>query len=104
MTQLSGHTLAFIGEGNGLNDRCAASAPDVVEGLTGRRRQRDASAMRTVCLRLAPKLTREEGRKLEARAAADLRPVANYVSYLIVQDLRDCKPSAEFGQIGGRFN
>ena len=56
--------------------------------------------MRTVRLRLAPKLTREEARKLEARAAADLRPVANYVAYLIVQDLRDCKPSAEFGQIG----
>ncbi len=56
--------------------------------------------MRTVRLRLAPKLTREEARKLEARAAVDLRPVANYVSYPIVQDLRDCKPLAEFGQIG----
>ncbi len=36
---------------------------------------------------MAPKLTREETRKLEARAAADLRPVANYVAYLIAQDL-----------------
>ncbi len=39
-------------------------------------------------LRLSPQLTREEARKLEARAAADLRPVANYVTYLIAQDLR----------------
>ncbi len=44
--------------------------------------------MRTVRLRLAPKLTREETRKLEARVAADLRPAANYVAYLIVQDLK----------------
>jgi hypothetical protein len=49
--------------------------------------------MRTVRLRLAPKLTREETRKLEARAAADLRPAANYVAYLIVQDLRDKRRS-----------
>ena len=56
--------------------------------MPGRRRQRDRSAMRTVRLRLAPKLTREETRKLESRAAADLRPVANYVAYLITQDLR----------------
>ncbi len=33
MTQLAGHTLAFIGEGNGLNDRCAVSAPVVAEDL-----------------------------------------------------------------------
>ena len=39
-------------------------------------------------LRLAPKLTRDETRKLEARAAADLRPVPNYVAYLITQDLQ----------------
>ena len=34
-----------------------------------RRRQRDSSGMRTTRLRLEPKLTREEIRKLEARAA-----------------------------------
>ena len=56
--------------------------------MPGRRRKRDPTALRTVRLRLAPKLTREETRKLEARAAADLRPVANYVAYLIAQDLR----------------
>ena len=39
-------------------------------------------------LRLEPRLTREEARKLEERAAADLRPVANYVNYLIGQDLK----------------
>ena len=39
-------------------------------------------------LRIAPQLTREEARKLELQAAADLRPVANYVAYLIAQDLR----------------
>ena len=44
--------------------------------------------MRTVRLRLAPRLTREETLELEARAAADLRPVANYVAYLIAQDLK----------------
>ncbi len=55
--------------------------------MPGRRRQRDPSALKTVRLRLAPKLTREEARKLEQRAAADLRPVANYVAYLIAQDL-----------------
>ncbi len=56
--------------------------------MPGRRRQRDPSALRAVRLRLSPQLTREEARKLEARAAADLRPVANYVAYLIAQDLR----------------
>ncbi len=55
--------------------------------MAGRRRQRDPSALRTTRLRLAPQLTREETRKLEARAAADLRPVANYVAYLVAQDL-----------------
>ena len=56
--------------------------------MPGRRRQRDPSRLKTVRLRIAPQLTREEARKLEARAAADLRPVANYVAYLIAQDLR----------------
>ncbi len=55
--------------------------------MAARKRQRDPSALRTTRLRLAPQLTREEARKLEARAAADLRPVANYVAYLIAQDL-----------------
>ncbi len=56
--------------------------------MPSRRRQRDPSALKTTRLRLAPKLTREETRKLEARAAADLRPVPNYVAVLIAQDLR----------------
>ena len=54
--------------------------------MAARRRQRDPSALKTTRLRLAPQLTHEEARKLEARAAADLRPVANYVAYLIAQD------------------
>ena len=37
---------------------------------------------------LAPELAREETRKLEERAAADLRSVANFVAYLIDKDLR----------------
>ncbi len=44
-------------------------------------------------LRLAPKLTRKEARKLEERAAADLRQVANYVGYLIAQDLKGKRQS-----------
>ncbi len=72
--------------------------------MDARRRQRDPSALRTTRLRLAPQLTREEARKLEARAAADVRPVANYVAYLVAQDLRgkrrrvrptSAKPGAE---------
>ncbi len=56
--------------------------------MPGRESQRNPSALKTVRLHLAPKLTREEARKLEARAAADLRPVPNYVAYLIAQDLK----------------
>ena len=56
--------------------------------MAGRRRQRNPTALRTVRLHVAPKLTREEFRKLEERAEADLRPVANYVAYLVAQDLR----------------
>jgi hypothetical protein len=56
--------------------------------MAGRRRERNSSALKTVRIRLAPLLTREEARKLELRAAADLRPVANYVAYLLAQDLR----------------
>ena len=48
-----------------------------VSTMPGQRRQRDPSTLRTVRLRLAPKLTREETRKLEEQAAADLRSVAN---------------------------
>ncbi len=55
--------------------------------MPSRRRQRDSSALKTTRLRLAPQLTRDEVRKLEARAAADLRSVANFVAYLVVQDL-----------------
>ena len=62
--------------------------------MAGRRRPRDPSALKTVRLRLAPKLTREEARKLEQRAAADLRPVANYVTYVIAQDLRGKRRSS----------
>ncbi len=56
--------------------------------MPGRRRQRDPSALKTTRLRLEPRLTREEIRKLQKRAAADLRSVANYVTYLITQDLQ----------------
>ena len=55
--------------------------------MPARRRHRDPSALKTVRLRLAPQLTREEVRKLEARAAADVRSVANFVAFLIAQDL-----------------
>ena len=39
-------------------------------------------------LGLAPALTRSEVRELKARAAADLRTISNYVSYLVVEDLK----------------
>ena len=35
-----------------------------------------------------PKLTRSEFEKLEARAAAEMRSVANYVAYLVAQPLK----------------
>ena len=59
-----------------------------IPAMPGRSRQRDPSRLKTTRLRLEPKLTRKELRKLEERAAADLRPVANYVAYLIAQDLQ----------------
>ena len=54
--------------------------------MPARRRQRDPSALKTVRLRVEPRLTREEARELEARAAADFRSVGNYVAWLIAQD------------------
>ena len=39
-------------------------------------------------LGLAPALTASEIRELKARAAADLRTISNYVSYLVVADLK----------------
>ncbi len=39
-------------------------------------------------LGLAPALTASEVRELKARAAADLRTISNYVSYLVVEELR----------------
>ena len=56
--------------------------------MAARRRSRDSTALKTVRLRLAPQLTREEARRLEARAAADFRPVANYIAYLIARNLK----------------
>ena len=56
--------------------------------MPAQRRQRDPTALKTTRLRLAPQLTRDEAKKLESRAAADLRPVANYVAFLIGQDLQ----------------
>ena len=56
--------------------------------MPARRRHRDPAALKTTRLRLAPQLARAEVRKLEERAAADLRPVANYIAYLIAQDLQ----------------
>ena len=88
------YTLVVAAVGGGAEAaELAAGAPapeqsHTLPAMPSRRRQRDPSALKTVRLGLAPKLTREETRKLEARAAADLRPVANYVAYLIAQDLR----------------
>ncbi len=39
-------------------------------------------------LGLAPPLTLSEVRELKARAAADLRTISNYVSYLVAEDLK----------------
>ncbi len=55
--------------------------------MPARRRQRDPSALKTVRMRVQPRLTREEARELEARAAADFRSVGNYVAWLIAQHL-----------------
>ncbi len=55
--------------------------------MPSRRRQRDPTALKTTRLRVQPRLTPAEARGLEARAAADLRSVGNYVAWLIAQDL-----------------
>ncbi len=47
--------------------------------------------MRQIRLRLALPLTRQEIKRLEARAAGEVRSVANYVAWVIEQDL-DAKP------------
>ncbi len=49
---------------------------------------RPKPAKRKVRIHTTPKLTRSEFEKLEARAAAEARSVANYVAYLVVQPLK----------------
>ena len=56
--------------------------------MPARRRQRDPSALKTVRLRVEPRLTQAEARELEAQAAADFRSVGNYVAWLIAQNQR----------------
>ncbi len=41
-----------------------------------------------VRIHTTPKLTRSEFEKLQARAAAEMRSVANYVAFLVVQHMR----------------
>ena len=41
-----------------------------------------------VRLRVAPQLTQREARRLQARAAADMRSVGGYVAWLLIKDLR----------------
>jgi hypothetical protein len=41
-----------------------------------------------VRLQLAPQLTRAEIKRLQARAAGDMRSVAGYVAALVIEDLR----------------
>ncbi len=43
---------------------------------------------RMVRLRVAPQLTQGEARRLEARAAADMRSVGGYVAWLLIKDLK----------------
>ena len=42
----------------------------------------------TVRIHTTPKLTRSEIEKLQARAAAEMRSVANYAAFLVVQHLK----------------
>ena len=49
---------------------------------------RPKPAERKLRIHTTPKLTRHEFEKLQARAAAEMRSVANYVAFLIVQHLR----------------
>ncbi len=48
---------------------------------------RRARPTRQIRLRLALPLTRQEIKRLEARAAGEVRSVANYVAWVIEQDL-----------------
>jgi len=48
------------------------------------------SLPKKVHLRVCPQLTRQETQRLQARAKADLRSIADYVARLIEQDLREC--------------
>ncbi len=41
-----------------------------------------------VRLRVCPQLTESEVRKLQARAAADMRSLGGYVAWLLIKDLR----------------
>ncbi len=43
---------------------------------------------RKVRIHTTPKLTRSEFEKLQTRAAGEMRSVANYVAFLVVQHLR----------------
>ncbi len=45
-----------------------------------------------VRLRVAPQLTRGEVRKLQARAAAEMRSVGGQVAMLLIEDLRRRRP------------
>ena len=49
---------------------------------------RPKPARRKVRVHTTPKLTPAEFEKLEARAAAEMRSVANYVAFLVVQHMR----------------
>ncbi len=49
---------------------------------------RPKPSRRKVRIHTTPKLTRSEFEKLEARAAAEMRSVANYVAFLVVQHMR----------------
>ena len=52
-----------------------------------KQRSSKPSTARKIRLRVDPQLTPAEIRKLEARAAEDLRGLGNYVAWLIVKDL-----------------
>ncbi len=49
---------------------------------------RPKPSKRKVRIHTTPKLTRSEFEKLQARAAAEMRSVANYVAFLVVQPLK----------------
>ncbi len=58
------------------------------KGSRRSRPKRPRHSPRVARFTVSPYLTRTEARELKARAEADLRPVANYVSYLMHEDLR----------------